>query len=163
MSRLGRFLRLERARPAPDAEPAPGASLRFEAIEPRRGDPATPPPDDPFAPPRQREVRLELADDVPEADRAKEERRARAEAELAELARERDAQRALDRTSPAPPWLQRREALALARMTTTGRIIVLGTAALVIGVLAQLTGPIAWGLFPIIAAVVIGSHFLHAT
>jgi hypothetical protein len=125
---------------------------RFRRIEPRRGEPGARPED-----------RLELADDNPEADRAKEERRARAEAELAELARERDQQRAHDGGPPAPAWLQRREALALARMTTTGRVIVLGTATLVIGILAQLTGPIAWGLLPIIAAVVIGSHFLHAT
>ncbi|HVK86371.1 MAG TPA: hypothetical protein VM513_19760 [Kofleriaceae bacterium] len=125
---------------------------RFRRIEPRRGDP-----------PARPAAHLELADDNPEADRAKEERRARAEAELAELARERDQQRALERGPLAPPWLQRREALALARMTTTGRIIVLGTATLLIGILAQLTGPIAWGLLPIVAAIVIGSHFLHAT
>lgn len=162
MARLGRFRRLERARPedAAGADAKASASLRFQAIEPRKEEPA--PPDDPFAPPRERELRLDIVHHAPEADRAKEQRRARAEAELAEHARERE-ELAIQEPVHAPNWMQRSEVHALARMTTTGRIIVLGTATLVIGILAQLVGPVVWGLLPIVAVIVIGSHYLHST
>jgi hypothetical protein len=161
MGRLGRFRRLERARPegAGGAEADARSSLRFQAIEPRKDEPA----DDRFAPPRAREVRLDIVHDhAPEADRAKEQRRARAEAELAELARERE-ELAVAQPQHAPSWMQRPGVHVLARMTTTGRVIALGTAALVIGVFAQLVGPVAWGLLPIVAAVIIGSHYLHSS
>lgn len=160
MGRFARFLRLEGARPTDGAaDTRAHASARFRAIEPRR-DPAAP-ADDPFAPPREPELRLEVApDQAPEADLAKAQRRARAEAELAELARTRITGDVREEP-PAPAWLQRPGFHALARLTTVDRIVILGTAALVIGVVAQLAGPIAWGLLPIVIAVVIGSHFLH--
>jgi hypothetical protein len=161
MGRLARFLRLEGARPIDGraADTHAHASARFRAIEPRR-DPAAP-ADDPFAPPPEPELRLEVApDQAPEADLAKEQRRARAEAELAELERTRLAQQTRDEP-PAPAWLQRPGFHVLARLTTVDRVVILGTASLVIGILAQLAGPVAWGLLPIVAAVVVGSHFLH--
>ncbi|MDX2088018.1 MAG: hypothetical protein SFX73_09215 [Kofleriaceae bacterium] len=155
MGRLGRFLKLERARPddAPATDADARASLRFRAIEPRKDEPTG--AHDRFAP-------LEIAHHAPEADRAKEERRARAEAELAELARERQ-ELAVAEPQRAPAWMQRPGVHALARMTITSRMIALGTSALVIGILAQIVGPVAWGLLPIVAAVVIGSHYLHST
>lgn len=157
MSKLTRFLKLERARPdaGTPAKPDPATSGRFAKLEPRREEPAEAHAD-PFMPPPEREVELEVAHEVGStADRAKAENRARAEDKLA-AARELAlaAQTARDE---APADLATQTIDPIVRTTNANRWYVLAGGAAGIGVLAAIVGPIAWGLLPILIAVVIGS------
>lgn len=159
MGKLGRFLRLERARPAAGDESGqePTSPGRFAKLEPRSEQPAEAAVD-PFAPPPEREIRLEV-ESAPNVavDRAKAEKRARAEAEL-EQTRDRviEVQNAREEV---PPDLVTRAFDPLVRMTNAGRWYVLGGSIVVIAVLAQIVGAIAWGLLPIVIAVLLASLF----
>jgi hypothetical protein len=157
MSKLTRFLKLERARPdaGTPAQPEPATSGRFAKLEPRRDEPEVAPAD-PFMPPPEREVALEVAHETAStADRAMAEKRARAEAEL-ERARETALVEQSERDE-APPDLATQTIDPIVRTTNANRWYVLAGGTAVIGVLAAIVGPVAWGLLPILLAVVIGS------
>lgn len=150
MSKLTRFLKLERARPEAEDPAQPSTSGRFARLEPRHEDPPEAPAD-PFMPPPEREVPLEVAyEAAPAADKARAERRARAESDLAKARDEAQPELAMQSIDPIDP---------IVRATNTNRWFVLsgGTAAIAIG--GVIVSPIVWGLLPILIAVVIGSAY----
>jgi hypothetical protein len=160
VGRFDRFKKLERARPDADDEPRPQSSLRFGKIEARK-DPAAPAPRDPFAPPPEdTEVPLEVAhDDDRMVARAKEEKRARAQAKI-DAERQRIAEMQMREEAQQGPLdlvLQKRGALM--NLTSAERFYWGLGALAVIGVLSLVIGPIMWGLAPIVIAVLIGSMF----
>jgi hypothetical protein len=164
MSKLDRFRRLERARPGagdagapPPAEDAPTAARRFASIEPRRAA-ADAAPADPFSPPPEDPVELQLAhDDGPEVAKARAEQRARA----AERARAAVAElRAAEAERPAEPEVRDPELLRrLARLGTPRRLALIGAIVLATAVAGQLVGPIAWWIGPWLVALVMASFF----
>ena len=125
---------------------------RFTKIEPKRDEPAEE-PHDPFAPPPQRELVLEVADDPsPARERHLAERRARAEADLA--------------TSQEPPPPLEIVDLAgrhnfLQRMTVRERAFTLLGAVAVIGLVGEFVTPIVWGIFPIVLVLVVVTAFVR--
>lgn len=160
MGRFDRFKKLERARPDADDEPKPQSSLRFGKIEARK-EPAATRPRDPFAPPPEElEVPLEVAhDDDRMVARAKEEKRAKAQAKI-DAERQRIAEMQMREEAQQGPLdlvLQKRGALV--NLSNAERVYAgLGSLA-VIWLLAIFVGPFMWGLAPVAAAVLIGTMF----
>ncbi len=153
MSKLSRFLRLERARPADAGEPAmpeAPAPQRFAAIEPLQRPPSVATAD-PFAPPPEAtpELRLDL-DSSADVVRGKQDRRARAEAVLAEARDERLEQEAAREGQPAP--LADRTLAAVVRLGVAGRLLVIGAIVSASFILADVISPLVW----IIALVAVG-------
>ena len=146
-----RFSKLERRRPdQPDEPPEPGegrephASGRFGKIEPRKAEPASVPPD-PFAPPPIDDSALEVReDDRREARQLRADHDAHTQekfiAEAAALMLDRDRR---DAVVPRPT------------LTLKARGYVAAGGMVAIAVLAQIVGPLAWGLAPILVIVLI--------
>ncbi|MEO8704952.1 MAG: hypothetical protein ABI867_33170 [Kofleriaceae bacterium] len=151
---MGRFLRLERARP--DLEggdvQSPQTSGRFSAIEPRRDQPEPSEPD-PFEPPPEPELHLDVVDEHP-IDRANREaaRKAKASALLDEL--EADKMLAALKAEEHQ-W----DFGALGRLKTGERVLILAGLVLVCAVVGELWHPLVWMAVPIALAVLVASAF----
>lgn len=156
MGRLARFLHLERARPDAQGGDPPGARTpqRFAAIEPRRETPTAEP--DPFAPPPDAEVELQIVhEQLPEVDRAKADKRARAEALVDAAQRERaDVEQERAEQQVASPVHRLLELLV--RMGNY-RFVLIGGILLVTLVLADVVGPAVWLVAPMLIGVIVAS------
>ncbi len=128
---------------------------RFRRIEPR-GAPAS---HDPFAPPPERPLELQVAlDDAAEVEKVKAERRARAEAELAQHEQETAAQRAELAATEHVKAVDIRDALhAIARLGPYRLPVIAGiviASVLLVGVAA----PLVWLLAPVSIALLLVSY-----
>jgi len=150
VSRLSRFLHLEKARAGDDDVPAAHVPQRFGDIEPTRAEPE-PPVDDPFAPPPEAEIHLQIAD-AP-VDHLREKRRQRAEAELAEA---RERQLAEQAEAEAEAAAEPETAFGwLGRWTLRDRLIALAVGALGCAIAGELVGPVVWVVYPVLVVVVV--------
>ena len=131
---------------------------RFRRIEPRR-EPATPDAHDPFAPPPERPLELQVAlEDAADMDKAKAERRARAEAELAQHEQETAAQRAELAASEHVKPVDIRDALhAIARLGHYRPVIIGGIVLLSI-LLVGIAAPLVWLVAPVSIALLLVSY-----
>jgi len=153
MSRLSRFLHLERARPPEDrSEQVSHVSARFGGIEATRDHASTPSTEpDPFAPPPEAELELALA---PEPSPKARQRRARAEAALEEAREELVERQEVQATA------KRGVAFGpLGRLSLRDRAIALGVSALAFAVAAELFGHLVWAGFPVVLAILVATAF----